>query len=122
MRRGEIWTVAGGAGYAGKPRPAVIVQDDAFGDTGSIAICGFTTNPTEAPMFRLPIRADARHQRHVDSHLMVDKITAVPRSRLGMRLGELDTADVLRLNRALLVFLGLGAGTTRSRAVPSRRT
>jgi hypothetical protein len=30
MRRGEIWTVAAGAAYTGKPRPAVIVQDDRF--------------------------------------------------------------------------------------------
>jgi mRNA interferase MazF len=28
MRRGEIWTVAGGGDYTGKPRPALILQDD----------------------------------------------------------------------------------------------
>ena len=38
MRRGEIWTVAGGADYTGKARPAVIVQDDRF-DTDSITLC-----------------------------------------------------------------------------------
>ena len=47
MRRAEIWTVAGGAGYAGKPRPAVNVQDDCF-DTDSVTICPFTTDPTDA--------------------------------------------------------------------------
>jgi mRNA-degrading endonuclease toxin of MazEF toxin-antitoxin module len=26
MRRGDIWTVAGGRDYAGKPRPVVIVR------------------------------------------------------------------------------------------------
>jgi mRNA interferase MazF len=51
MRRGEIWTVSGGKDYAGKPRPVVIVQDDAFDETDSITICAFTTDPTEAPLF-----------------------------------------------------------------------
>ncbi len=50
MKRGEIWTVSGGQGYAGKPRPAVIIQDDRFDATASITICAFTTDPT-APCF-----------------------------------------------------------------------
>jgi mRNA interferase MazF len=40
---------------------------------------------------------------------MVDKLTTVPRARLGYRIGELDDEDVLRLNRAILVFLGLAS-------------
>jgi mRNA interferase MazF len=56
VRRAEIWTVAGGSGYAGKPRPAVIIQDDRF-DTDSVTICPFTTDPTDAPLFRLNIEA-----------------------------------------------------------------
>ncbi|MEJ0048614.1 MAG: type II toxin-antitoxin system PemK/MazF family toxin [Rhodospirillales bacterium] len=42
MKRGEIWTVSGAAGYAGKPRPAVIVQDDHFDATNSVTVCPFT--------------------------------------------------------------------------------
>ena len=61
MRRGEIWTAAGGAGYAGKPRPIVIVQDDAFDATESITICAFTTDPTDAPLFRLDVTPDGRN-------------------------------------------------------------
>lgn len=55
MRRGDIWTVAGGKDYADKPRPVVIVQDDSFDATDSITICAFTADPTEAPLFRLPV-------------------------------------------------------------------
>ena len=55
MKRGEIWTVAGGQDYAGKPRPAVILQDDRFDRTASITICTFTTNLAAAPLFRLTI-------------------------------------------------------------------
>jgi mRNA interferase MazF len=54
MKRGDIRTVAGGTGCAGKPRPVVIVQDDSFDATDSITICAFTTDQTEAPLFRLP--------------------------------------------------------------------
>ena len=37
------------------------------------------------------------------SRLMVDKITTVPKDRIG----RLDAADVVQMNRATLVFLGL---------------
>ena len=60
MNRGEVWTVSG-RGYAGKPRPAVIVQDDRFDATGSVTICAFTTDATDAPLFRLAIEPDDRN-------------------------------------------------------------
>ena len=56
MKRGEIWTVAGGSDYAGKPRPVVILQDDRFDATASVAMCAFTTDPAEAPLFRIEIQ------------------------------------------------------------------
>jgi mRNA interferase MazF len=108
LRRAEVWTVAGGADYAGKPRPAVIVQDDRF-DTDSVTICPFTTDPTEAPLFRLDIAPSAGNGLHDASRLMVDKITTVRRQKLGERLGVLDDSDVVRLNRAMVVFLGIAS-------------
>jgi mRNA interferase MazF len=106
MRRSEIWTVSGGANYAAKARPAVIIQDDHF-DTDSVTICPFTTDPTEAPLFRLAIEASPGNGLRDDSRLMVDKITTVDRSKLGELVGVLDDADVVRLNRAIVVFLGI---------------
>ena len=113
MKRGEIWTVAGGKDYAGKPRPAVILQDDRFDGTASITICAFTTDPTDAPLFRLTIVPNEGNGLHAPCSLMVDKITTVPKTKIGSRLGRLDDNDVLRLDRAILVFLGL-AGSPRS--------
>lgn len=109
MRRGEIWTVAGGNEYAGKPRPVVIVQDDAFDATESVTVCAFTTDPTEAPLFRLPVEPNERNGLRSPCRLMVDKITTVTKSKVGRRIGRLDDDDVLRLNRAAVVFLGLAA-------------
>ncbi len=106
MKRGEVWTVSG-AGYAGKPRPAVIVQDDRFDATASVTVCVFTTDATEAPLFRLPITPSDRNGLRSVSRLMVDKLTTVSKERLGERIGRLDDEDVVRLNRAILVFLGL---------------
>jgi mRNA interferase MazF len=113
VNRGEIWTVAGGKDYAGKPRPVVIVQDERFDDTDSITICPFTTDPTEAPLFRLVVGPDAENGLRATCRLMVDKITTVPRSKLRKRVGHLADQDMVRLNRAMLVFLGIAAPATR---------
>lgn len=110
MRRAEVWTVSGGGDYTGKPRPAVIVQDDHF-DTDSVVLCPFTTDPTDAPLFRLLIEPDNGNGLETASRIMVDKITTVRRTRLGAKVGVLDDADVLRLNRALVVFLGIASST-----------
>jgi|SRR5882672_2459440 len=107
MRRGEIWTVPGSRDYTGKPRPVVIIQDDSFSGTASVTVCAFTTDTTEAPLFRLPVAPNERNGLRTTSHLMVDKITTVPKSKVGTRVGRLDDEDILRLNQAALVFLGL---------------
>jgi mRNA interferase MazF len=107
--------VAGGRDYAGKPRPVVIVQDDNFDATAFITICAFTTDETDAPLFRLPVEPSERNGLRVHSRLMVDKIITVPKSKVGARLGRLDDPDILRLNQALLVFLGLAVSPTTSR-------
>lgn len=115
MRRGEIWTVAGGKDYAGKPRPAVIVQDDAFDATDSITVCAFTTDATQAPLFRLPVEPNEANGLRTPCRLMVDKITTLPKSKIGSRVGRLDDEDILRLNRAVVVFLGLAASPRSGR-------
>ncbi|MFV0526652.1 MAG: type II toxin-antitoxin system PemK/MazF family toxin [Acidimicrobiales bacterium] len=107
MRRGEIWTAAAGSGYVGKPRPVAIVQDDRFDATDSVTVCAFTTDSTEAPLFRLRIEPNEANGLREPCSLMVDKITTVPRARLGQRIGRLDDEGLLRLGRAILVFFGL---------------
>jgi mRNA interferase MazF len=107
MKRGEIWTMAGGSGYAGKPRPVLIVQDDAFAERDSVTVCLITTDPADLPVFRIPVEPTADSGLRAASHLMADKVTTVQRSRLGQRIGCLADDDLLRLNRSLLVFLGL---------------
>ncbi len=107
MKRGEIWTASAGSGYIGNPRPVVIVQDDRFDATASVTVCAFTTDPTDAPLVRLLIEADEATGIRESSRLMVDKVTTIPRSKLGERVGQLSDDDSIRLSRALVVFLGL---------------
>jgi mRNA interferase MazF len=109
MTRGDIWTVAAGQGYAGKARPAVILQDDRFDATASITVCPFTTDSTESPLFRLAVEPSPGNGLRALSRLMVDKIMTVPKIKLGRRVGHLDDEDIVRLNRAILVFLGLAS-------------
>lgn len=115
MRRGDIWTASGGNNYAGKPHPVVIVQDDSFDSTASITVCAFTTDETDAPLIRLLIEPNGHNGLRLASRLMADKITTVPKSKLGTRIGRLDDQDIVRLNQAILVFLGLAVS---SRAKP----
>ncbi|MGB6440848.1 MAG: type II toxin-antitoxin system PemK/MazF family toxin, partial [Methyloceanibacter sp.] len=99
-------TIAG-EGYAGKPRPAVIVQDHRFDATASITVCAFTTDLTDAPLIRLPVSPAGPNGLRSASRVMVDKITTISKSQMGKQVGQLDQEDLARLDRAILVFLGL---------------
>ena len=107
MKRGEIWTVSGG--YAGKPRPAVIVQNDGYEALDSITVCPLTTDIAEVPLTRPEITPSESNGLRAPSLLMVDKITTLSKSKLGRRIGHLPDEDITRLNRAMMVFLGIAA-------------
>jgi mRNA interferase MazF len=113
MTRGEIRAAAGGPDYAGKPRPVVILQDDAFDATQSVTICPFTTSSADAPLVRLDLEPSTENGLRASSRLMVDTITAVARRTLHTRVGRLSDAETLRLNRAVIVFLGLAGPPSR---------
>jgi mRNA interferase MazF len=107
VKRGDIWTVAGGPDYVGKPRPAIIMQDDAFSGTASITVCPLTTHVIDAPLIRLPIEPSDRNGLRAASHVMIDKITTVSKKKLESRIGHLSAEEIVRVNRAVVVFLGL---------------
>lgn len=106
MRRGEIWTVAGGV-YASKPRPALIVQDDRYDGTASVTVLPLTTTPVDAPLLRIAVPATATTGIAQDSFVMVDKLTTVRRSNVRERVGRLTADQLVEVERALLAFLGL---------------
>jgi mRNA interferase MazF len=87
----------------------VIVQEDSFDATASITVCAFTSDPIDAPLFRLLVEPTETNGLRIASRLMVDKVTTVPKDRLGEKVGRLNDADMLRLNQAVLVVLGLAS-------------
>ncbi len=108
MRRGEIWTAAGGV-YATKPRPVLIIQDDNFAGTDSVTVLPMTTTALDAPLLRIPVDPTPANGIEQPSQIMIDKVTTTRRSSVQKRLGTLSAADLVRVERSLLVFLGMGA-------------
>jgi mRNA interferase MazF len=107
MKRGEIWTAAGGTDYAGKPRPVVILQSDFFDATPSVTICPLTTSGADASYLRIDVDPSNENGLRVPSRLMVDKISTFARSKLRQRVGKLSDAQLARLSEAVIVFLKL---------------
>jgi mRNA interferase MazF len=107
MHRGQFVTVAV-SGDFGKPRPALIVQSDLFSELPSVVICPLTTTLRgDADQFRLEVEPSARNGLREVSQIAIDKITVVPARKIGDVIGEADDALLLRVNRALALFLGI---------------
>jgi mRNA interferase MazF len=107
VKRGEVWTAAGGPDYAGKPRPVVIIQDDRFDGTQSITVCGLTTARVRARVERIPIEPSAGNGLRIPCDVMIDKIVTIPRSKLARRIGMLASGDMAKVGSSMAVFLGL---------------
>jgi len=107
MARGDVVTVAAAGDY-GKPRPAVIVQTDAFpAEHGSVIVCQMTSDVQDAPAFRVTIEPSPANGLRAVSQVMADKPVTIRRERIGARIGQLARADVARINVALAFALGL---------------
>src|SRR5262245_53257887 len=107
MDRGELWTVAGGGAFTTNTRPAVLVPDSLAHALNSVAICLLTSITTDTLAVRPRIEPNKLNGLRAPSQVMIDKIAAVPRAKLSTRIGKLTDADMLQVNRALIVFLGL---------------
>lgn len=105
MIRGELWTVAGGV-YASKPRPALIIQDDAFDGTASVTVLPLTSALLDAPFLRVRIAAGTLSGLERDSDVMVDKLTTVRRANVGERVGRLSADQLAEVERSAMAFLG----------------
>lgn len=107
MKRGDVVTVSL-PGDAGKPRPAVVVQVDALNeDLRSILLCPITSYSSAPNFFRVPVEPTPENGLRLPSEIMVEKLNSANRSRIGNLIGRLSAADMTRLNRSLIVTLGL---------------
>ena len=107
LKRGDVVSVAGGGSYTGKPRPAVVVQSDLFNEThASLTIVPVTSTRIDAPLFRIDLAVGGTGLRR-PSQAMVDKVTSVPRERIGRTLGVLHAADLRMIDEGLRLWMGL---------------
>ena len=104
--RGEIWTVAGGV-FASKPRPALVIQDDRFDANDSLTVLPLTLTLVDIPLLRIPVLPSELSGLVRESHIMIDKLTTVRRASVQSRGGSLAPVQMVEVERALLVFLGI---------------
>ena len=107
MRRGDLVTIAVSGEY-GKPRPALIVQADAFDLHPSVTLVPLTSELHDAPLFRVTVQPGKNTGLRKISQVMVDKTTTVPRAKVGQRIGRVDGVTLRAVDQAMRGFLDLG--------------
>jgi mRNA interferase MazF len=108
LRRGDIVTVAA-PGDFGKPRPALVIQSDLFNETHpSMTLCLITSDLRDTPIFRIMVEPNSANGLRRLSQIQVDKMLSVQQQRIGRAIGRLDDDAMIRVNRALAVWLGIG--------------
>jgi len=107
MQRGDIILCVSNGDY-GKPRPAVIVQADAFNKThATVTVCPFTTHVIETPFFRLLISPSKHNGLKLVSQIMIDKIASLRRDKIREKIGALTADQIRKLDEAVLLWLDL---------------
>ena len=106
MRRGDVVTVVLSGDY-GKPRPAIVAQDDELAGVESVLICPMTSHQGMHADFRPRIDPTPENGLSQVSFAMTDKTTAVPRTRCGAVIGHADARVMAALDESLVFVLGL---------------
>ncbi|GGE23949.1 mRNA interferase PemK [Aureimonas endophytica] len=107
MKRGDVVTVSL-PGDAGKPRPAVIVQTDVLTETiRTVLLCPISSYSSDPSIFRVTLEPTLENGLRLPSEIMVDKLQAANRSKIGQIIGRLDDDNLRRLARSLTITLGL---------------
>lgn len=106
VNRGDLVTVVLPGDY-GKPRPALVIQADAFQALPSVTLLPLTTDLHDWPLFRVTLQPNQTNGLRTVSQVAVDKTSTVPRSRIGQRIGAAETATMRAVQLALTRFLGL---------------
>ena len=108
MKRGDVVLVVVPGDY-GKPRPAVVVQTDLVNDIhASVVVWPITSHIQDAELFRLTVNPSLDNGLQKTSQIMVDKIVAIRSDKVRQVVGRIDEAMIIRLNRSLEFWLGLG--------------
>lgn len=105
VKCGDLVTIAIAGDY-GKPRPALVIQDDAFAALESIVVLRITSELHDWPLLRIDVEPSSTNGLRKRSQVMIDKPAAVPKTRIGQRIGSADQTTLQSVRRALVRFLG----------------
>jgi mRNA interferase MazF len=105
MRRGDLVTVVL-PGVYGKPRPALVVQSDKYGDMDSVTFLPLTSEVLAKQVFRITVAPTAENGLREPSQVMADKCITLPLTKVRSVFGRLDESDLGRVDQALAAFLG----------------
>ena len=105
MRRGDLISVVLVRDY-GKPRPAIIVQSDQFQHLDSVTVVPLTSDRVKQEVFRVQLEPSDENGLRQKSQVMIDKVAALPRAKIGALIGRVADDDMAAVDRALAAFLG----------------
>ena len=104
--RGNFVTIAM-QGDFGKPRPALVIQADQFGDHSTVTVLPVTSTLVAAPLLRITVSPNTKNGLQKPSQVMIDKAMTVKRDKIGPAFGRIDVNTLLEVERCLAVFLGI---------------
>ncbi|MDR2881375.1 MAG: type II toxin-antitoxin system PemK/MazF family toxin [Azoarcus sp.] len=106
MIRGDLVTIAM-QGDFGKPRPALVIQANPFGELATVTVLPITSTLVAAPLLRVSVQPGAENGLQKPSQVMVDKTMTVKRDKVGPTFGRIDADALMEVERCLAVFLGI---------------
>ncbi|HWK46782.1 MAG TPA: type II toxin-antitoxin system PemK/MazF family toxin [Stellaceae bacterium] len=108
MKRGDLVTIAVSGDY-GKPRPALVIQADAFAILPSVTVLQLTSDIRDAPLIRITVEPSSGNGLRTSSQVMIDRAMTVRRAKVGPVFGQIDHATMRVVKRALTAFFDLDA-------------
>lgn len=106
MTRGDFVTIVTQGDY-GKPRPALVIQANQFGEHASVTVLPITSALVAALLLRITVQPSAGNGLQKPSQVMVDKALTVRREKVGPSFGRIDADAMVEIERCLAVFLGI---------------
>ncbi|MFI4947406.1 MAG: type II toxin-antitoxin system PemK/MazF family toxin [Alphaproteobacteria bacterium] len=107
MSRGDL-VIAAFPGDYGKPRPALVIQSDGFNRLQSVTVLPLTSDLYPAALIRINVAPAPTNGLQRRSQIMVDKAATISRTRIGGRIGRLDSETMGAVGLALARFLDIG--------------
>ena len=103
--RGDLVAVSLPGDY-GKPRPALVIQNDLLANLDSVVLCPVTSELRTAD-FRVTLQPSSTNGLRQTSQVMVDKLSTLPRAKIGENFGRIEDEKMRTVDRAMLLVIGV---------------